>query len=559
MTRLHDATVGERRWWLAGIICLGLLTTIWNGLIQPRSIAARVAGSCVLHPDKAADPSQLRLGQEVTVTLRVSGNCPSERRLADVVLVIDRSSSMLDRTSGGRSKLEAARDAALAFLDAVDPDLVHVGLVLFDSRATCPADLAAGREAVRSAVMAMGVNRGTNLVDSLDLGLRTVLGSGARSDAKPVLIFMTDGVHGGGNGIPPISAIDPIIDELRSAGVTVDTIGLGDPGDIDEQLLLKIAGDPSHYHHSPDGDELRRVFLGMAGRVEAEVLLRQARVVDRLPMDMSYVPGSARPPALWDPTAASLTWDLRDVGPEGQSLRFRVRPLRAGQRPTNTEAEAVAVDGLGNDVRLAFPIPQVQVLAPIYLPLLPRQHCPKTAMDVALVIDSSSSMEEEATGGGTKLEAAVAAARAFIQAANLGRDRIAIVTFDHASRLLVSPTTERPVLDAALSSLPVGQGTRIDLGLDVGVAALGGNGDRRRAIVLLTDGRPSAGFDSAALSAGRRAGDAGVDVYTVGLGADADMSLLKLLSGTPDRSRFAPGAAELAAIYRRLAADLACD
>lgn len=558
VTAISYATVGRRRRILA-CLGLGLLTALGSTMVLRRTDAVQAVGPCLLQPDKSASPGLLRLGQEVTVTLKVSGTCPSERRLADVVLVIDRSSSMLDRTSGGRSKLEAAREAALAFLDAVDPDLVHVGLVLFDAQASCPADLRAGQDAVREAVLAMDVSRGTNLVDSLDLGLRTVLGSGARADAQPVLVFMTDGVHGGGNGIPPIGAIDPVIDATRAAGITVDTIGLGDAGDIDEQLLLRIAGDPRHYHHSPDGDELRRIFVGLAGRVEAKVLLRQARIVDHLPADMRYVLESASPPAIWDPVAASLTWDLDSVGPEGQSLRFRVRPKRAGRHPTNTRADAEFVDGFGNDGRLVFPVPEVTVLAPLFLPLLPRQDCPKTAIDVALVVDTSSSMEEAATDGGTKLQAAVAAARTFVAAMNLDRDQVAIVTFDRQARLLVPLTRDRGTLEGALEDLLVGQGTRIDLGLDMGLSALGGPQARRRVIVLLTDGRPSTGFDSAALSSGRRAGDAGIDLYTVGLGADADLMLLELLSGSSDKSHFAPGAAELTAIYRHLAADLACE
>ena len=49
-------------------------------------------------------------------------------------------------------------------------------------------------------------------------------------------------------------------------------------------------------------------------------------------------PDSARPPAVWDATTRSLTWNLDAVPLTGVTLQFRVIPQIAGQRPTNVSA-----------------------------------------------------------------------------------------------------------------------------------------------------------------------------------------------------------------------------
>jgi Mg-chelatase subunit ChlD len=192
------------------------------------------------------------------------------------------------------------------------------------------------------------------------------------------------------------------------------------------------------------------------------------------------------------------------------------------------------------------------------LPLALRGHCLPGSVpgaDIALVLDSSSSM------AGDKLAAAVGAARTFVDLVGLPRDRVAVVTFDREARLGAGLTASRAALQAALAQVTTAEGTRIDRGLGAGLDELAGPRGRREArkvLVLLTDGRPDAGTDAAAIAAAAAAHARGVTLFTIGLGPDVDEELLVTLAG--DRSRYerAPTAAQLAGIYRRIAAVLPC-
>ena len=75
--------------------------------------------------------------------------------------------------------------------------------------------------------------------------------------------------------------------------------------------------------------------------------------------------------------------------------------------------------------------------------------------------------------------------------------------------------------------------------------------------MLLTDGVQT-GTPGAELAAAERVRAAGVRLYTVGLGADADGPTLVAMAGESGRYYHAPGAAELEGVYRAIARDVAC-
>ncbi len=303
--------------------------------------------------DKTAAPTRIRLGETVEVTLEVAGSCPRREEKADVALVIDRSLSMVDD-----GKLDAAKLAATRFIDAVDPQLVHIGLIAFDAVVEEMEYLTDDKDRLRQSVADITWGRGTNLVDSLEAGRRMVTSAGARSDAKPVVVFLTDGRHRIQQ--PPLADIYRVIAQMKADGVTAYAIGLGN--DVEEALLRQIADDPDRYHFSPGPDELEQIFLGIAGRIEASVLFRSITIDDIVPGSMQYVVGSSRPAAAWDPGARRLTWTLTDLPEAGTRLRYELIPREVGTHPTNVEATASYRDGFDNPGRIVFPIPVVEIL-----------------------------------------------------------------------------------------------------------------------------------------------------------------------------------------------------
>lgn len=193
------------------------------------------------------------------------------------------------------------------------------------------------------------------------------------------------------------------------------------------------------------------------------------------------------------------------------------------------------------------PVPE-----PIYLPWLLKESYEQDHrhIDAVLVVDASTTM------AGAKLAAAQAAAAAFVAVMRLPDDQTAVVAFNDTVQLLVSLTGDRTAIGAALGAISPSPGTRLDRGLERARAEL--RGPRHRSenvpvILLFSDGLQYEDPTTARTAAAAARGE-GVEIYAIGLGADVDAGLLVELVGAPDRYRFAPDAAEMAALYRAITA-----
>jgi hypothetical protein len=76
-------------------------------------------------------------------------------------------------------------------------------------------------------------------------------------------------------------------------------------------------------------------------------------------------------------------------------------------------------------------------------------------------------------------------------------------------------------------------------------------------MVLLTDGLQT-GTPGEELRAAAEVRQAGIRLYTIGLGADVDEAALKTMAGDDSRYYHAPDSADLASIYEEIAQDLMC-
>ena len=211
---------------------------------------------------------------------------------------------------------------------------------------------------------------------------------------------------------------------------------------------------------------------------------------------------------------------LIGVPSEGATLQYQVRPLQPGLRNTNILATLDYVDYAGFSDRREFPVPEVRVLGRLFLPWLARAQCRPRRVDVALVFDTSRSMEQPAgVGQERKLDEAREAARGFLETMRFPGDRAAIVSFDERARVLEALTEDPGLALAGLDALRTAPGTRIDLGLRAGTSALR-DAERESAVapvlVLLTDGRPTPGTRDAALEAASEARSTDVIVFSCG-------------------------------------------
>ena len=158
--------------------------------------------------------------------------------------------------------------------------------------------------------------------------------------------------------------------------------------------------------------------------------------------------------------------------------------------------------------------------------------------DIVLAIDSSGSMQQNDP---TRLR--ISGAKEYIGRLSCP-DHVASVDFDsvaHLTRENVGGAPHHltgvsnncfPNYDAAkadVDTIDSSGSTNIGAGLQVSVNELLGYGDssRARVIILLTDGQNNFGWeDDLTRQQARRARDAGIVVYTIGLGSGADVALL---------------------------------
>ena len=215
----------------------------------------------------------------------------------------------------------------------------------------------------------------------------------------------------------------------------------------------------------------------------------------------------------------------------------------------------------------------------IYLPTTLRGSCESRDVDVALVIDVSSSMLRPADDLVTKLEAVQRAAQTFIDSFEPSTDlrRVALVAFNERAWVVEPMTGDRTRLERAIAGLEadVAEGTRLDLGLLAGADALDESvAGRWRAMVFLTDGLPNrvptpeAGGrqEDTVLAAAERVRSADIQIYTVGYGrVDApdiadriSPELLRAIAGDSARYYETDDAGVLAVLFRRIAAEIGC-
>jgi uncharacterized protein YegL len=342
-------------------------------------------------------------------------------------------------------------------------------------------------------------------------------------------------------------------------------------------------------------------------------------VTDTLAAWLEMVPGSMTPTGSLDAATGTMTWTLPVTNTSAFTLTYRARPKALGAGPVSKGPRGRFTDSLGREGSYAWPsaaitvnercitpspepsptlepastpsptpptatdiptpIPSLTAVptptpsvtptatprpTPVFLPLALREHCVpgEKRVDVALVIDTSTSMLLSADATHSKLDVAVEAAREFLDLLRLDAgDQAAIVAFNDTAALLAPLTSNRAVLTNALGAPATAQHTCIVCALDVAATELAG--DRRRAgntpvLILLTDGKSNPRPVTEAVSRAAQARQAGVVIFTIGLGTDLDDAALTTIASWPAYYYHAPTAAQLRDIYRQIAVAIPC-
>lgn len=200
---------------------------------------------------------------EITVAV------PDER--ASIALVTDSSGSM-QATDVRPSRLVAAREAGLRFLDEV-PSEVRVGLVVFDHKVRLTEPPSTDRTVIRDALERLRPRGGTATGEALEGALGMVEGRRGRG-APAALVLLSDGAST--HGREPL----PLADAAARRRIPIYTVALGtDDGTIE----VETPSGTRTRRVPPDRDTLRRLAASSDGRYfEADDRPELSEVYERL-------------------------------------------------------------------------------------------------------------------------------------------------------------------------------------------------------------------------------------------------------------------------------------
>lgn len=182
----------------------------------------------------------------VNMELRNTVEIPS----VALVCVIDHSGSMTSGGGGGKSYLDLAVEASKRAADGMrDED--YFGAVEFDDTAdwVVPLSQADDKSDIKSKLSTIRDGGGTAISPGLTLAEKALISSDA--DVKHI-ILLTDGYGESDN-------FDPQLSSIRSNGITLSTVAVGDGSDTAlMEHMAKMCG--GRYYYADEGTDIPRIF-----------------------------------------------------------------------------------------------------------------------------------------------------------------------------------------------------------------------------------------------------------------------------------------------------------
>jgi uncharacterized protein YegL len=174
-----------------------------------------------------------------------------------LVLVIDVSGSM-GETWQGEMKLESAKKSAIAFINIMLPSY-RVAIVTFATNARVELGFTSNFSSAKNIISKLRAGGDTNMGDALIKAL-DVLKTGSRSGAFKAIIFFTDGIITA--GMTEEEVLKGPVQEAVKMNVVIYTIGYGDPSELREDFLRKMAETTGgKYYYATEAFELQNYFI----------------------------------------------------------------------------------------------------------------------------------------------------------------------------------------------------------------------------------------------------------------------------------------------------------
>jgi uncharacterized protein YegL len=315
--------------------------------------ASAAAGTVTAN--KTLSATDISCSGSTDVTLTLQGETGIAGNPVDIVLVLDRSGSMVgaplaNMKTGANAFVDVIDEATDGVLDGVIANGSRVGVVSFSDNATVNEPLTTNAGALKSDINALVASGGTNHTAAINTAQAQLAGSNPASEK--VMIIFTDGqsVPSSANGLAAANA-------AKAAGTEIFAIGLGS---VNVGQLNAWASDPDseHVFIAPSSADLEAIFeaIGAAIVVPAASNITVVDTVDDH-FGVSNVMASKGNVAQ---TGNQLTWTIDELNTETVTLTFTAthdNTKSGGVEQVN--ASVAYTDAEGNVV--TFPNPTVNV------------------------------------------------------------------------------------------------------------------------------------------------------------------------------------------------------
>jgi len=225
---------------------------------------------------------------------------------SSTVLVMDVSGSMQDQDITGKTKIEAAKDAARKFVDMFAHENEKMGanhqlaIVTFSSSASIELQLTNDANQARRIIDRISAGGGTNMAQGLSLANDVLMKADSKS--KKIIILLSDGVPtvsaSGESGSPEELKREVLLGPVAEAALSghcIYVVGFGIPGkgqksesSIDQTFLatLALASGCGQYYTAVSADQLSNIYVQLRHQSLGQILkqydgqVRQGEIIN---------------------------------------------------------------------------------------------------------------------------------------------------------------------------------------------------------------------------------------------------------------------------------------
>jgi len=313
----------------------------------------------ITNSNKVLSTEQIECGGAFNITLSLAAEPDISSNPADIVLVLDRSTSMAGEA------LTNLKAGALSFVDIIATASggtaenigggTRIGLVSFSDTAVQDVQLSTSVTQLDTAINALVAGGSTNHADAFTKALALF---DPTSTSEKVMVVFTDGETTVG--------ADPatVADAAKALGVVIYVIGLEGENGLDVDALSEWASEPvtAYLAITPDAEELEALFENLAENIANTgatgiVLRDKINPCFRITSLSSPTKGVA---TIVDSTA--IEWRINELGvtgSEGASVTFAVEHIGNCTGDIEVNESVIYSDNEGNVV--TFPSPTLNI------------------------------------------------------------------------------------------------------------------------------------------------------------------------------------------------------